>query len=396
MFFKMLFSFFFLVTACLADNDNFTNKKVQIALNHFGFFAGSADGIFGQKTYGAISRFQACLGQKADAEFTNAAQDFLLESYHFAMAQNLQGSCNLLKRYISNAYDCSYGGWKNLFSCDLASDEKTISVCAISDQSRYTFGSFDGVPDIRIFANLQKAYIPWMGTGRHVNETLSFKDKDLTYRVHFSLDRSAKSPKVSGGIDVIQQNQIIAAMSCHPASIKPNINYASNLLEEIGICWEDDEEVWKDCEMGVDWERFSEGPIYPYEAYQLGRYKSPCEEKQLFPETNGPTQNEVYEFGLYLQELVRRKDLSSLYDNVKKQLIKGPKIDDIAKKSFEDYFSENWRQTILSIEPECTPVGFKGYMMSRGLIWFDKIWDSEKNAYSREWTIISINNDLEP
>ena len=63
---------------------------------------------------------------------------------------------------------------------------------------------------------------------------------------------------------------------------------------------------------------------------------------------------------------------------------------------FDDFFSRNWRSTILSIEPDCSPVGVKGYMLGRGLIWFDKSRPVGSKDKVEGWTIISINNDLSP
>jgi hypothetical protein len=124
----------------------------------------------------------------------------------------------------------------------------------------------------------------------------------------------------------------------------------------------------------------------------LGEFFSPCEKEG----EDSALQAEAYAFGLYLQELVRTKDLASLYDNVKMPLINGPEKTSVDDLGFDDFFSRNWRNTILAIEPSCTPVGVKGYMLGRGLIWFDKDRPSATENQVEGWTIFSINNDLLP
>lgn len=77
-------------------------------------------------------------------------------------------------------------------------------------------------------------------------------------------------------------------------------------------------------------------------------------------------------------------------------LINGPEKTSLGDHGFDDFFSRNWRNTILAIEPSCTPVGVKGYMLGRGLIWFDKDRPSAPENEVEGWTIFSINNDLLP
>jgi hypothetical protein len=138
------------------------------------------------------------------------------------------------------------------------------------------------------------------------------------------------------------------------------------------------------------WQRFVDGPVFPYEAYQLGEFISACSTDN----SDAVTQEQAYEFGLYLQELIRTKDLASLYDNVRTDLINGPSKEQASDKAFGQFFSEKWDKTVLSIEPECTKVGAKGYMIGGGLIWFDRLRGKATKKYTNGWTIISINNDI--
>ncbi len=379
-------------TSLAADND--ANKRVtlQEALNYFGFPAGPPDGIWGRKTHKAIQAFNTCLGQDKETELTPSALSFLIESYQIAKAQRLDGSCAALLSFVASAYQCPAAHWTELFRCTFEQSTKIATVCGAQGQARYRFGHKNKVPDLTLQSDLREIYVPWMGFGRYMSENITFANKDVSYRVYTSLDRLNEDNELQAGIDVILADQIIASLTCDAGSIQSGLSKSSNLLEMEGTCWDFDVERWGACQKEGGWSRYVDGPVFPYEAYQLGEFFSHCEEES----NDSALQQEAYAFGLYLQELVRTKDLTSLYDNVKMPLINGPAKTALTNRDFDDYFSRNWSSTILSIEPACTPVGTKGYMLGRGLIWFDKNRSFGSNNIVKGWSIISINNDLSP
>lgn len=57
------------------------NRQVQTSLNYFGFPAGSADGVMGQRTRAAVAQYQAHLGFPATGQLTAYERDFLISSY---------------------------------------------------------------------------------------------------------------------------------------------------------------------------------------------------------------------------------------------------------------------------------------------------------------------------
>jgi len=376
-----------------AEDAEVTNRRTfQEALNYFGFPAGTPDGVWGRKTREAVGALQKCLGQTADAELSPSAEAFLIESYQIAKVQQLDGSCASLLSFVATAYQCPAAHWEELFRCSFEKGTKIATVCGAQGQARYRFGRKNKIPELTLQSNLKDIYVPWMGTGRYMSENITFANKDIAYRVYTSLDRLSEDLELQAGIDVILSNQIIASLTCDTESIQGGIASASNLLEIEGICWDFDREQWGACHKEGGWARYVDGPVFPYEAYQLGEFFSPCEKEG----EDSALQAEAYAFGLYLQELVRTKDLASLYDNVKMPLINGPEKTSLGDHGFDDFFSRNWRNTILAIEPSCTPVGVKGYMLGRGLIWFDKDRPSAPENEVEGWTIFSINNDLLP
>ncbi|WP_165910172.1 peptidoglycan-binding domain-containing protein [Rhodovulum bhavnagarense] len=62
------------------------NREIQAALNHFGFSAGVVDGVIGQNTRNAISQYQAFMGYPITGVLSPYEQDFLVTSYHRALA----------------------------------------------------------------------------------------------------------------------------------------------------------------------------------------------------------------------------------------------------------------------------------------------------------------------
>lgn len=62
------------------------NREVQTALNYFGFPAGTPDGVFGQRTRTAVSQYQAHLGYPVTGALSDYEKDFLIGSYHRALA----------------------------------------------------------------------------------------------------------------------------------------------------------------------------------------------------------------------------------------------------------------------------------------------------------------------
>lgn len=62
------------------------NRDVQVALNHFGFPAGSPDGVLGSRSRGAIREYQALLGYTPTGQLTEYERTLLVGSYHRAIA----------------------------------------------------------------------------------------------------------------------------------------------------------------------------------------------------------------------------------------------------------------------------------------------------------------------
>lgn len=92
---------------------------------------------------------------------------------------------------------------------------------------------------------------------------------------------------------------------------------------------------------------------------------------------------EAYDFGIKIQNIVQEKDLKSLFEFVDGELKSGPRKSFIKNKNFSEIFSQEWTNSLLSSSPSCSPMGYRGFMLDSGSIWYNK----EDNA----WKIFAIN-----
>ena len=92
---------------------------------------------------------------------------------------------------------------------------------------------------------------------------------------------------------------------------------------------------------------------------------------------------EAYDFGIKIQNIVQEKDLKSLFEFVDGELKSGPRKSFIKNKNFSEIFSQEWTNSLLSSSPSCSPMGYRGFMLDSGSIWYNK----EDNG----WKIFAIN-----
>ena len=115
---------------------------------------------------------------------------------------------------------------------------------------------------------------------------------------------------------------------------------------------------------------------------------------------------EAYDFGLSIINAVKEKNLDKLMSFVthKKSfttLNKALNIENYKEKKFEDIFSKQWIKLIVESTPDCRSMGYKGWMLGSGMIWYqypsvliekneDEPWNSKYK--NKPLTISHINN----
>jgi hypothetical protein len=94
------------------------------------------------------------------------------------------------------------------------------------------------------------------------------------------------------------------------------------------------------------------------------------------------TADDAYEFGQKIKKIVAKKDSSALFALFDGYLSDGPRKRIALKRSFDEIFGEEWRNAVLAGEPSCEPVGWRGFMLGSGEIWYEHTYDG--------WKIIRI------
>jgi len=89
------------------------------------------------------------------------------------------------------------------------------------------------------------------------------------------------------------------------------------------------------------------------------------------------------DFGMKIQRLVFDKNLPGIFSLVKGELQNGPRRSFVASKSFDEVFDESWAELVLSDDAPCSPVGWRGFMLGNGRIWY--------NPSKIGWEILKIH-----
>ena len=94
---------------------------------------------------------------------------------------------------------------------------------------------------------------------------------------------------------------------------------------------------------------------------------------------------EAQDFGRKIQTLISKEDLKGIYNIVLiEELENGPRKAYIKNKSFNEIFPKAWISKIITSKVSCNSVGWRGFKIANGLIWYDL-------TPSGEWSIKSIN-----
>ena len=104
-------------------------------------------------------------------------------------------------------------------------------------------------------------------------------------------------------------------------------------------------------------------------------------------EMSGVSGDAAVKSGLEIQDTVRRKDIRKLFSMVTGELGNGPRKAFVEGKGFDQIFSEEWSTAVLDDKPSCVPVGWRGFMLGAGHIWYEP---TEEGVAS----IIAINGAL--
>lgn len=99
---------------------------------------------------------------------------------------------------------------------------------------------------------------------------------------------------------------------------------------------------------------------------------------------------EAFDFAKRIQAAVRAKDADAYFELVNVETaISGPSLSYLERAGFDAVFPADWQKQVIADTPPCGPVGWRGYMLAHGLVWFDK--------FGEDWGVFAINgHNLEP
>jgi hypothetical protein len=109
-------------------------------------------------------------------------------------------------------------------------------------------------------------------------------------------------------------------------------------------------------------------------------------DRQLAKQNGYQNPDHAYKFGNKIIKLIREKDLSGLYSLID-ELDYGPQKFFIRGKEFSDVFSDEWRNEFLTTTSQCTPLGWRGYLLG-------KEGHVRYNFRDDKWRITSIYDSI--
>ncbi|MFM7333601.1 MAG: hypothetical protein ACKO1H_04180, partial [Tabrizicola sp.] len=128
------------------------------------------------------------------------------------------------------------------FSCPIG--KKTLDVCYWKGMLTYRFGP-EGKPELTISEPLETVdYTPWPGIGRAIWDMVAFQNEGVTYEVWTSFDKMDENAVMEGGVNVVQDDTLLATLTCDKGSVAAGLDRISDLKAGIGQCWDYENQAW--------------------------------------------------------------------------------------------------------------------------------------------------------
>ena len=92
----------------------------------------------------------------------------------------------------------------------------------------------------------------------------------------------------------------------------------------------------------------------------------------VYSKKMGYSSKEAVSFGKQILSAFKKKNIENLYSLFEGELLYGPRRSFALQQGFEKIFSEEWLKDVVAESPPCAPVGWRGFMIANGSVWFDK------------------------
>lgn len=115
-----------------------------------------------------------------------------------------------------------------IFHCAMKSGGKQVSICLKGDTATYAYGRKGAKPELALSAPRGKVDLRlWNGVGRHIEESVGFRNGAYRYVASYALDRLDPSCetecKVTSGLKVYKDKKELADLACWPETLTQNI-----------------------------------------------------------------------------------------------------------------------------------------------------------------------------
>jgi hypothetical protein len=130
-----------------------------------------------------------------------------------------------------------------VFSCQIG--QKTLQVCHWKGALIYQFGPEDRW-ELSITEPLETAdFKPWNGIGRYIWETLTFRNKGVSYEIWTSVERGPDATTgLEGAVTIREGDAELARLTCNPGTASTSLDSINDLKSAIGQCWDYESQTW--------------------------------------------------------------------------------------------------------------------------------------------------------
>ena len=432
------------VWACnsvLAGSEDFdfrsnTRKEIQKALNHFGFNAGVADGIFGNKTKIAIKKIQMCWNSIAvpveylpkfnvTGKLNDVEIEYLLSEYNKSLSfGGRKTGCGYFssKHSPADLKQCMLNGAsvEPLFYCSFKNGKTSVKICPIyldgrnycenavcgDDAMLYAYGKIGGEPDLELPNYLKNGFLPVADNSFSKEHVMAFVNGEYRYKIHGysspSPDRGWEEPNLSGELIVshrVKPSNLyddLATLKCDQGSIINTVydGRVSATLQNKDLCF-----VAEEGDFPIGWHNCGDLEVLT-EASSTGYCSLEDEIALRNSGYDGLNPEMVFRFGEKVKRIVSKNNMAEFYETLSDVLIfdgsaisKSDGIDPLIMNLFGSVvgvnetgigFGEKWKEPLLADAISCRPVGTNGFMLAGGRLWYDFIDD--------DWRIIALNS----
>jgi hypothetical protein len=150
---------------------------------------------------------------------------------------------------VSAGAEGCFGAGTPLFHCTLEAGAKRVDACLQGDVATYRFRPAAGVPDLLLAQPVGEVEMwPWPGVGRWLSEAAGFANDGFAYRVSHAVDRLSENPEVTGAVQVLRGDAVLAELPCDPGSVTVADLYPLyEAKEAAGQCWSREAQDWTRC-----------------------------------------------------------------------------------------------------------------------------------------------------